>query len=80
MFDEQNTDPSSSRIINGSLITPPLGQANRINPLNQEEASRAKLRLNKVKNIKTAYRISVDSRQNNFILFHCPLDGEPSKT
>ncbi|WP_231473502.1 hypothetical protein, partial [Enterococcus casseliflavus] len=43
------------------------------------EASRAKLRLNKVKNIKTAYRISVDSRQNNFILFHCPLDGEPSK-
>ncbi|MFU7537118.1 hypothetical protein, partial [Enterococcus casseliflavus] len=36
------------------------------------------LRLNKVKNIKTAYRISVDSRQNNFILFHCPLDGEPS--
>lgn len=36
------------------------------------------MRLNKVKNIKTAYRISVDSRQNNFILFHCPLDGEPS--
>ncbi len=44
-----NTDPSSSRIINGSLITSPLGQANRINCLTKKEASRAKLRLNKVK-------------------------------
>lgn len=52
MFEEQNTEPISSRIINGSLITPPLGQANRINPLNQEGGQSSKVEVKQSKKHK----------------------------